>query len=61
MNPGVDVRGDENLDSMPNLIISGAARSKFFRQPRCKELDKLLLTINPIAILISGTKPSPLE
>ncbi len=30
INPGVDVRGDENLDSIPNLIISGAARSNPF-------------------------------
>jgi hypothetical protein len=26
----VDVSGHENLDSMPNLIISGAARSVFY-------------------------------
>ena len=26
----VDVSGHENLDSMPNLIISGAARSAFY-------------------------------
>jgi hypothetical protein len=58
-NPSVDVRGEENLDSMPNFIMSGAARSVEVTSVSQKQMITDIgkePTIYPISIITECSK-----
>lgn len=59
LNWAVDVEGHECLDSIPNLIPSGPARSRFHQHtPR---QDDYALTVDPITIMVCCPKARPAE
>jgi hypothetical protein len=55
----VEVVVQENFDSIPNLIISGAARSGSIQH--CEKEIETVLTVNTITIPEDSAKASPLE
>lgn len=57
LSPFVDVKGLENLDSTPNLIMSGAARSRKPYCVSCHGMRKERYTIYAITVPICRSKP----